>query len=170
MSRVTYTDEERELKFGKAEAFSLALVLFLVAFSLYEGFALPYLVSSLALSIPLTAFRKRELLSAYGQLKAGKEYSVENRNSRARRESRTNSLVLILLFFAPLIALYVLPVPINLFSALGVVSAYPLSNVINLILVALMERSLEGKVYSFWEIVEVNNEMYVKRFGYRLRK
>ena len=170
MSRATYTDEERELKFGKAEAFSIALVAFLLAFSLYEGFLLPYLVTVLALSLPLAAFRKKELLIAYRWLKSGQEYSVENKNSRARRESRVNSLVLTLLFFAPLIALYVLPVPVNLFSALGVASAYPLSNVISFVLVALIERSLEGKVYSFWEIVEVNDEMYVKRFGYRVRK
>ncbi|BCU70153.1 hypothetical protein [Stygiolobus caldivivus] len=172
MSHATYIDEEREFRIGKAEVFSLILVVGLLTFSAIEGYGIYFFLSVAVLSLLLVFYRKGELIRAFKTLKTNKEYIREYKYSRAVKQSRRDKVLFPILFLAPFIALYVFPVPENLFIALGAVAAYPLSNILNMGLILWMERALHGKIYSILEIVEIKEEedLYVKRFGYKLKE
>jgi hypothetical protein len=172
MSHATYIDEEKEFKIGKAELFSLILVVSFSVFSVVERYSIYFFLSMIVISLLLMFYRKGELIKAFNSLKSSKEYMKEYKHSRAIKQSQRDKILFPLLFLAPFIALYVFPVPENLFIALGVVVSYPLSNILNIVLIAWMEKTLHGKIYSVLEIVEIKEEkdLYVKRFGYKLKE
>jgi len=98
-----------------------------------------------------------------------REYKVKPKMSLQKRESNTTQIVTFLLIILPLLALYLAPIPINLSIAIGIVSSWPLSNILIQLLFYIIENNFHGKLYSFivWE--EIDQELYIKEYGFKIK-
>lgn len=172
MSHASYIDEEKELKVGKAEYFSAFIVSFTLLFSYINGYLTPSIITLLISSLMLTLYRKSQLLRAYKQLKEKGEYLVENKYSTQVKEGNRLKIIFPIILLSPFVALYIFPVPENLFIALAFVMAYPFSNLLIPILVFGIQKKLNGEIYSIMEIVDIKEEdsFYIKKYGYKLKR
>ncbi|BFH73778.1 hypothetical protein SJAV_17220 [Sulfurisphaera javensis] len=165
MSHATYTDEERLLKIDKVFYISFLVFVILGVISYYVNF-LTFFISSIIVGIGLLIIREYNLLKSLKYLKKDRVYKIKPKMSLQKKESIITQLTTFLLIILPLLALYLAPIPINLSIALGIVGGWPLSNLFIQFLLLLLENNLNGKIYSIiiWE--EIDNEYYIKEYGY----
>lgn len=165
MSHATYTDEERLLKFDKTFFGSIIIVTILAIISFFINL-ITFFVSIIILSIFILLLREFRLLRSLKYLEKNKEYRIKPKMSMQIKESNASQIFTLILILLPLLALILAPIPINLSIALGFVGGWPLSNIIIQILILMLERRMRGKIYSVivWE--EIDNEVYVKEYGF----
>lgn len=168
MSHATYTDEERLFKLDKIFFISIIIFIILSLISIFINF-ITFIIPSITMAIILLIIREYSLLKAIKILRTNREYKIKPKMSLQKKESNTTQIVTFLLIILPLLALYLAPIPINLSIAIGIVSGWPLSNILIQLLFYIIENNFHGKLYSFivWE--EIDQELYIKEYGFKIK-
>ncbi|QIW23558.1 hypothetical protein EWF20_04895 [Sulfolobus sp. S-194] len=168
MSHATYTDEERLFKLDRIFFISIIIFIILSLISVFINF-IAFIIPSIIIAIILLIVREYLFLKAIKILRIAREYKVKPKMSLQKKESNTTQIVTFLLIILPLLALYLVPIPINLSIAIGIVGSWPLSNILIQLLFYTIENSFHGKLYSFivWE--EIDQELYIKEYGFKIK-
>ncbi|NON61310.1 hypothetical protein [Acidianus sp. RZ1] len=167
MSHAIYT-EERAVKINFSFYFSIAIFITgTILGSLVQYYSyFPVLIGS---SLLLLLMRDSELIRNLNKLSTEGKISFTPKRSIQIRKSRNGLIFFTTIIFLPLFLAFLLPVPINLTSALGLVFSWPLSTIEEAILIKEIEKKNRKRIYAFTEWIEVIDGIYIKEYGYVLK-
>lgn len=165
-SRATYT-EERELISRKQ--FIISLLLVSVGATISYSVYFPAFLCILPLALLLFAFRDWKMLTNYNILISNGVIRFEPKFRSNRREAFRSLILVISILSTPMVLSPFLPPLPWLGLSLGIVMAWPASNLVEFFFSYLINRATGKKLLKFYTWYSVSNEVAMKDYGWLLK-
>ncbi len=158
--------EELQSPLSKAEKiFAIFLVILSIIFSYMEGNVDLYLAIC-GLSVLVLLYRFHDII--YMLIHNEHEINIIPKIRYEKTRFINLAIIVVLFLFAPWIILYFLPFNLWLITTLGIISLWPISSLLASLIIYLIERKFNGKLYRYYIIEERLGEVVIKEYGYKI--